>query len=72
MDTHATAEELEKMAFMVNTQNIKQKFVIQVTLISDIKPQKQRFLAKYDCFFGDLCVHFQPLLGWECVYVCHD
>ena len=72
MDTHATTEELEKMAFMVITQNFKQKFVIQVTFISDIKPQKQRFLAKYDCFFGDLCVHFQSLLGRECVYVCHD
>ena len=50
------------MEFRINNQNIKQKFGIQVTIISEIKPQKERFLAKYDCFFGVLWVHFEPLL----------
>ena len=54
----------------MNSQNIKQKFGIQVTFISEIKPQKERFLAKYDCYFGDLCVHFKPPLRWESAYVC--
>ena len=21
-------------------------------------------------FFGDFCIHFEPLLGWKCSYVC--
>ena len=41
-----------------------------MTFISEIKPQKERFLAKYDCYFGDLCVHFETPLGWETAYVC--
>ena len=59
------------MEFRINNQNIKQKFGIQVTFISEIKPQKEPFLAKYDCFFGDLWVHFEYLLGWECACICH-
>ena len=70
MHTYVTTKELEKMAFRMNSQNIKQNFGTQVNFISEIKPQKERFLARYDCFFGNLCVHFRPLLGWECVYVC--
>ena len=54
-------KELKKMAFKISNQNIKQN-----------KPRLERFLAKYDGFFGDLCVHFEPLLGCECAYVCHD
>ena len=38
---------------------------MQVTFISKKKLEKQRFLAKYNCFFNDLCVHFGPLLGQE-------
>ena len=45
---------------------------IQVTFISEIKPQKERFLEKYDCFFKDLCILLEPLLGWERAYVCND
>ena len=29
---------------------------------------KNVFSAKYNCFFSDLSVYFQPLLGWECPY----
>ena len=36
----------------------------------EINLQKQKFLGKYDCFSADLCVHFEPLLGWQCTYVC--
>ena len=68
---YATTKELKKMAFKINTQNIKQKFGIKLTFISEIKPRKECFLAKQDCFLGDLCVHFEPLLGWEYAYVCH-
>ena len=60
------------MTFRINSQNIQQKFGIQVTFISEIKPQKERFLEKYDCFFKDLCIHLEPLLGWERAYVCND
>ena len=30
-----------------------------------MKVQKENILAKYDCSFADLCVHFEPLLGWN-------
>ena len=56
--TYVTTKELKTMAFRINSQNITQKFGIQVTFILEIKPQKECFLIKYDCFFGDLCVHF--------------
>ena len=46
MHTHATTKRLKKMAFRTNSQNIKQAFGIQVIFISEIKPQKERFLAK--------------------------
>ena len=60
------------MTYRINSQNIQQKFGIQVTFISEIKPQKERFLEKYDCFFKDLCILLEPLLGWERAYVCND
>ena len=68
--TYATTQELKKKAFRLNSQNIKQKFGVQVTFILEIKPQKESLLAKYDCHYGDLCVHFEPLLRWESEYVC--
>ena len=43
-----------------------------MTFILENKLQKEYFLAKYDSFFSELCVHFEPLLRWECAYVCHD
>ena len=43
---HVTTKELKKMTFRINSQNIQQKFGIQVTFISEIKPQKERFLEK--------------------------
>ena len=72
MRTYATIKELKIMAFKINSQKIKQKFGIQVIFISEINPLIERFLAKYECFFRDLCVHFEPLLGWEYAYACRD
>ena len=69
---HTSDFHHRKKAFKINNQNIKQIFGIQVTFILKVKPQKERFLGKYDCFFGDLYAHFQPLLGWKCACVCHD
>ena len=63
---YATSKELKKKAFTKNSQNIQQAVDIQLTFISEIKLQKEHFLAKYDCSFGDLCVYFEPLFGWEC------
>ena len=60
------------MTFRINSQNIQQTFRIQVTFISEIKPQKERFLDQYDCFLRNFCVHVEPLLGWEYAYVWHD
>ena len=72
MPPYATTKELKNIGFKITIQNIKQKFGMQLIFISEIKPGLERFLAKYDCFFGDLRIHFEPLLGWECIYVCHD
>ena len=72
MSTYATTKELKKMEFKINSQKIKQIVGIQVIFISEVKPRLERFLAKYDRFFRDLCVHFEPLLGWEYAYVYHD
>ena len=73
MLTYATTKELQKIAFRINSQNIKQRVGIQVTFISEKTPQKKKvFLTKYDLFFGDLCAHFEHLLGLECAYVCHN
>ena len=58
------------MVFKVNRHNIKQAISIQLTFIPENKLQKEHFLAIYDCFFSDLCIHFEPLLGWKCSYVC--
>ena len=72
MPTYATTIKLKKVAFKINSQNIKQNVGMQVTFISEIKLRLERFLVKYDCYFGDMCIHFEPLLGWEYAYVCHD
>ena len=71
MHTYVTTEELKKKAFTVNSQNIKQPIVIQVTFILEVKLQKYIFI-KIQHFFSDLSVHFEIQLGWECAYVCHD
>ena len=68
---YATTKELKKKAFRVNSQNIEQAIKILVIFILEINLQKERFLAIYDGFFRDLCVHFESLLRWECAYVCH-
>ena len=40
--------------------------------IFEIKTKTYICLEKYDCYFGDLCVHFEPLIEWECAYACHN
>ena len=44
--TYATTKEVKTMKFRINSQNIEQTFGIQETLITEIKPQKERFLPK--------------------------
>ena len=56
----------------VKSHNKKQAIEIQVTFIIEKKLQKVHFLAKKHCLLGKLCVHFEPLLGWQITYVCHD
>ena len=58
MYMYTTTKELKKKAFRTNSQNIEQVTGILVTFISEIKPQKVRFLAKYDCFFRGLAPPF--------------
>ena len=36
------------------------------------KFQKKYFSAKKHSFFGNLRVHYEPLLGWECAYGFQD
>ena len=57
--------------FRINSQNIEEALGIQVTFVMEIQPQKELFLAQ-DCFLGGLHVHFEPLLGWELTFVCHN
>ena len=72
MPTYATTKELKKMSLRINSQNIRQEIGIQVAFIMGKKLQKEHFLVKKRCHFGDFWVHFEPLLEWECAYVCHD
>ena len=72
MDTYATTKEPEKKTFKTNSRNGKQSIGIEVTFIIEKKFQKIHFLAKIPCLLGDLCVHFETLLGWECTYLCHN
>ena len=73
MHTHVAAKEMKKKSFAVKIQNIKEAIEIQVTLISENKDQKGYFFeSKYNHFFRKVCVHFEPLLGWESAQVCHS
>ena len=56
---------------MVNNQNINSQHTSDIYLEKKTL-KKKHFSAKYDCFFGDISVHFEPLLGWECAYICPD
>ena len=60
------------MAFRINSRHTKQTIGIQVTFMTKQNLQKEQFLAKKYCLLGDLCVHFEPLLQWECTYICQD
>lgn len=57
---------------MTIIQIIKQAIVTQLIFILEMKIQNEQFLAKYDHFSNSWCIHFEPLLGWEYVKVCHD
>ena len=71
VDTYAMTKELKNKAFRINSQNKKRAIDKEVTFISEIKLQKEHFLSKRHCLLGDLRVHFEPLLGWKCTYICH-
>ena len=45
---------------------------MQVNFVFEIKLKRYICFAKCDYYFGDLFVHFEPLLGWECAYVCYN
>ena len=60
-----------EQAFPINSKNVEQAIWILVPFISEVNPQKEKYLAKYDCFLADICVHFEPLLGWKCAYICY-
>ena len=47
----ATTKKLKKMAFKINSQNIKQNVGLQVIFISEIKPQLDHVEPKFECFF---------------------
>ena len=70
--TYAATQELKEKILTVKRHNKKQAIEIQVTFIIEKKLQKVHFLAKKHCLLGKLCVHFEPLLGWQITYVCHD
>ena len=48
--TYTTTEELKKMAFRINSWNIKQAIDIQVTFLMEKKLQKLHFLSKNTVF----------------------
>ena len=51
MHTYDTTKEMKMMAFKITSQNTEQAFAIQVTFIREIKPEKERFLQKKQCFW---------------------
>lgn len=71
MRIYATSKELKKKAFSVKCQNMKQAVSMEVTFILVNKHQKN-FFYQNTTLFRKLCINFEPLLGWESVYVCHN
>ena len=68
VQTYVTDKELKQQGFRINRQNIQKATGIQVTFISEVKLQKETFLAKYDNFFAHLCVHFEtPFRFGTCI-----
>ena len=43
-----------------------------MTFITEKYLQREHFLAKEHSLFEDLSIHFELLLEWKFVYVCHD
>ena len=52
--------------------NIQQAIGIHGTFIMEIKLQQNIFDWNLTIFFSNLCLYFEPLLGWERAFVCHD
>ena len=71
MRIYATSKELKKKAFPVKCQNMKQAVSMEVTFILVNKHQKNIFYQN-TTLFKKLCINFEPLLGQESVYVCHN
>ena len=69
MHAYATTKELKKKPFRIHSQIIKKTIGVQVTFISEVRLQKENFLAICDSFFRDLRIHFESQLGWEYAYV---
>ena len=69
-----------EQAFPINSKNVEQAIWILVTFISEVNPQKEKYLAKYDCFFADMCpfwtparvemrIYMLPLKNWKRRYL---
>ena len=53
-------------------RNKRQAIGIQVTSSQKIIIEKNILLSNCDHFFRKLCVHLEPLLGWESAFISHD
>ena len=62
----------EKTEFRIKSPNTKKAIRIEVISITEMKLQEEYFVVKRHCFLGNLHFHFEPLLGWECKYVCQE
>ena len=52
--------------------SIKKAIGTQLNFVLEIKLKRYICLANCDWLFGDLCVHFEPFLGWQRACVCHN
>ena len=68
---YARAKEQKQKVCTINSQNKNQEIGVQVTLISEIKSQMY-ILYENMIIISDLCIHFEPRLGWDCGHACHN
>ena len=59
---YATTKDFKRIAFTIYSQNIEQAFGIQVTFITEIKPEKKRFLTKKIVFLVTFAFVPKPCL----------
>ena len=64
VQTYATTTQVEKKTFPIKIQNKNKEIGTQVTVILEIKLQEYSF-CQSTTIFQQLCVVFEPLLGWE-------